>query len=157
MPNRLSDPRKVWSNTWAGTPTGWPSPMRGSWKVTDTHVTFSWCDRENGYQKKTETISGTEFLKRFLDHIVPPYFRRIRQPGIPGLAEQKTKSESNTPKPWARTATPCTAFAGSGFWNCVLASTPCSGVEDCGGVLQLLESWPGQRAPPVNALTGMCQ
>jgi len=45
-------------------------------KVTETHVTFGWCDRENGYQKKTETIPGIEFLKRFLDHIVPPYFRR---------------------------------------------------------------------------------
>jgi len=51
-------------------------------KVTETHVTFSWCDRENGYQKKTETISGVEFLNRFLDHIVPPYFRRIRHLGF---------------------------------------------------------------------------
>jgi len=47
-------------------------------KVTDSHVTFSWCDRENGYQKKTATIPGIEFLERFLDHIVPRYFRRIR-------------------------------------------------------------------------------
>ena len=50
--------------------------------VADSHVTFSWMDRENGYQKKSKTISGKEFLKRFLDHIVPPYFRRIRHLGF---------------------------------------------------------------------------
>ena len=51
-------------------------------KVTDTDVTFSWCDRKNGYKKKTTTITGEEFLERFLDHIVPPYFRRIRHLGF---------------------------------------------------------------------------
>ncbi len=47
-------------------------------KVTDTHVTFSWCDRKNNYNKEVQTITGVEFLKRFVEHIVPPYFRRIR-------------------------------------------------------------------------------
>ncbi len=125
-------------------------------KVTDTHVTFSWCDRENGYQKKTETISGTEFLKRFLDHIVPPYFRRIRHLGF--LASRSKKQnlkairqslglEQLPPAPLSRAQVLELRFGQHSLLRC----------KDCGGVLQLLESWPGQRAPPVNALTGMCQ
>ena len=51
-------------------------------KITQTDVTFSWCDRKNNYQKKTQTIDGVEFLDRFIDHIVPPYFRRIRYFGF---------------------------------------------------------------------------
>ena len=31
-------------------------------KVTDTHVTFSWLNREKGYRKETKTLSGVEFL-----------------------------------------------------------------------------------------------
>ncbi len=37
-------------------------------EVTKTHVILNWCDRQNGYEKKSETISGLEFLKRFLDY-----------------------------------------------------------------------------------------
>jgi len=51
-------------------------------KVTDTHVTFKWCNRKKNYKQETETITGVEFLKRFLEHIVPPYFRRIRHLGF---------------------------------------------------------------------------
>jgi hypothetical protein len=60
-------------------------------KVTDTHVTFRWCDRNNGYKTKTQTITGVEFLERFIDHIVPPYFRRIRHMGF---LSTRSKSKS---------------------------------------------------------------
>ena len=120
------------------------------------HVTFSWCDRENRYQKKTKTISGTELLKRFPDHIVPPYFRRIRHLGF--LASRSKKQnlkairqslglEQLPPAPLSRAQVLELRFGQHSLLRC----------KDCGGVLQLMESWPGQRAPPVNALTGMCQ
>ena len=50
--------------------------------ITDNHVTFRWCDRKNNYKTVTETITGIAFLKRFVEHIVPPYFRRIRHVGF---------------------------------------------------------------------------
>jgi hypothetical protein len=51
-------------------------------KVTGGHVTFRWCNRKKGYQTQTQTITGLEFLERFLDHIVPYGFRRIRHLGF---------------------------------------------------------------------------
>lgn len=51
-------------------------------KVDDKSVTFSWLDREDNYTRKEETISGVAFLERFLEHIMPPRFRRIRHYGI---------------------------------------------------------------------------
>jgi len=59
-------------------------------KVTGTHVTFRWCDRKNGYKPCVSTVTGEEFLNRFLDHIVPPRFRRIRHLGF-----LSTRSKAN--------------------------------------------------------------
>ncbi|MCW3789405.1 transposase [Plebeiibacterium sediminum] len=47
-------------------------------KVTYTHVTLRWCNRKENYKTQTQIITGVEFLKRFIEHIVPPQFRRIR-------------------------------------------------------------------------------
>ncbi len=60
-------------------------------KVTETHVTFTWCDHKNEYWKETKTIGGVEFLKRLLDHIAPPYFRRVRHLGF---LSTRNKTES---------------------------------------------------------------
>jgi len=58
-------------------------------KATDTHVTFSWLDREDKHTKKYETLEGVKFLERFIQHIVPPYFRKIRYYGF--LSHRKKK------------------------------------------------------------------
>lgn len=48
--------------------------------VDATHVNFRWLDyRDN--QQKTMTLSGGEFLQRFLLHILPKGFMRIRHYG----------------------------------------------------------------------------
>jgi len=124
-------------------------------RVTNTHVTFSWCDRKNGYQKKTETISGVEFLERFLDHIVPPYFRRIRHLGF--LSSRSKKQSLATirkslgvklvkAKPLSRAQVLELCFGERSLLKC----------SDCGGELHLLETWPKERAPPVNVKAGIC-
>jgi hypothetical protein len=51
-------------------------------KVTDSHVTFRWTNRKKDYSAEIQTISGVAFLERFLDHIVPAGFRRIRHLGF---------------------------------------------------------------------------
>ncbi|MFV0269137.1 MAG: transposase [Draconibacterium sp.] len=125
-------------------------------KVSETHVTFSWCDRKNAYQKKTQTISGEEFLKRFLDHIVPPYFRRIRHLGFLSTRNKKQSLEKireslgeglTQAAPLSRAQILELRFGERSQLRC----------KDCGGELQLLETYPGQRAPPGNALAGVCQ
>lgn len=124
-------------------------------KVTGTHITFSWCDRKNGYQKKTETITGAAFLKRFLDHIVPPYFRRIRHLGFLSSRSKKQSlsvireslgEEQLQATPLSRAQVLELRFGHRSLLKC----------RDCDGELQLLETYPAQRAPPLEAQAGMC-
>lgn len=124
-------------------------------KLTDTHVTFCWCDRKNNYQKKTETLTGTEFLNRFIDHIVPPYFRRIRHLGFLSTRNKKKSlkiiresfaEELPTTEPLSRAQVLELRFGERSQLKC----------RNCGGELQLLETFPKQRAPPVSTRTGIC-
>ena len=49
--------------------------------VSETTVTFSWKDRAHGNAKRTETISGVEFVSRYLRHVLPIGLRAIRRYG----------------------------------------------------------------------------
>ena len=55
--------------------------------VTDKDVTFSYRDRADGSKTKTATVSGHEFIRRFLLHVLPKGFTRIRHYGL--LASRK--------------------------------------------------------------------
>ncbi|MGH9204566.1 MAG: IS91 family transposase [Vicinamibacterales bacterium] len=46
------------------------------------HVTFSYEDYARGDQRRTMTLSAMEFLRRFVQHILPRGFVRIRQSGF---------------------------------------------------------------------------
>ena len=50
--------------------------------VTDTHVTFRYRDRKRGNVMRTMTLDGVEFLRRFLLHLLPKGFVRIRHFGL---------------------------------------------------------------------------
>ena len=45
-------------------------------------VTFSWRDRRHGELKSTMTLGAEEFMRRFLLHVLPRGFQRIRQFGL---------------------------------------------------------------------------
>jgi hypothetical protein len=47
-----------------------------------THVTFAYKDYAHGDQRRTMTLSAMEFLRRFVQHILPRGFVRIRQSGF---------------------------------------------------------------------------
>jgi hypothetical protein len=47
-------------------------------------VTFQWKDYARGNQWRTMTLSAREFLRRFVQHILPRRFVRIRQSGFLG-------------------------------------------------------------------------
>lgn len=49
--------------------------------VSDSTVTFSWKDRACGNAKRKETISGVEFVSRYLRHVLPIGMRAIRRYG----------------------------------------------------------------------------
>ena len=45
-------------------------------------VTFRWRDYAHGNQVKLMTLDAEEFIRRFLLHILPPGFRKIRHYGL---------------------------------------------------------------------------
>ena len=50
--------------------------------LTEEGVRFRWKDYRHDNQEKTMTLSGVEFLRRFLQHVLPPGFVRIRYYGF---------------------------------------------------------------------------
>jgi hypothetical protein len=46
------------------------------------NVTFSWKDYARGSQQRTMTLQANEFIRRFLLHVLPRGFQRLRQFGL---------------------------------------------------------------------------
>jgi hypothetical protein len=51
-------------------------------RMEDDQVTFTWKDYADGHQRREMTLSGEEFLRRFLLHVLPDRFVRIRYYGL---------------------------------------------------------------------------
>ena len=98
--------------------------------VTDTHVTFRWKDYAHHNKRRTMTLSHDEFLRRFLEHILPKGFPRIRYFGV--LANRR-RAELLPLSRSLLTAPPPTQTAGTTvqtlLWRC-----PC-----CQGSMQIVE------------------
>ena len=60
-------------------------------KVEDDKVTFKWRDYKDKNRMKEMTITIEEFIRRFLIHILPPKFMKIRYYGILGNRNKKKK------------------------------------------------------------------
>ena len=58
--------------------------------VTDSHVSFRWKDYAHHSRQRTMTLTGEEFLRRFVQHVLPKGFPRIRYFGW--LANRKHKN-----------------------------------------------------------------
>jgi hypothetical protein len=56
-------------------------------EVTDANVTFRWKDYAHHSQCRTMTLSHEQFLRRFLQHVLPKGFPRIRYFGF--LAQRR--------------------------------------------------------------------
>ena len=50
--------------------------------LEDGQVSFQWKDYRDGQQQKLMTVSADEFIRRFLQHALPPGFQRIRYYGL---------------------------------------------------------------------------
>jgi hypothetical protein len=59
--------------------------------VAGGKVTFSWKDYADGCQKKLMTLDAVEFLRRFLLHVLPSGFVRIRHYGLCASINVNTK------------------------------------------------------------------
>jgi hypothetical protein len=61
--------------------------------IEDGQVTFNWRDYRDNNQQKIMTLSAEEFIRRFLLHILPSGFHRIRYYGFLGNRYRKEKLE----------------------------------------------------------------
>jgi hypothetical protein len=59
--------------------------------ITDESVTFSWKDYADGNKRKNMTLPITEFIRRFLLHVLPTGFMRIRHNGFLSNPDRKAK------------------------------------------------------------------
>lgn len=60
-------------------------------RVDDNTVTFQWKDRANNNRKRTETLTGEQFLARYLRHVLPRGLRSIRRYGYCHPAARKRR------------------------------------------------------------------
>lgn len=61
--------------------------------IEDGHVTFQWKDYRDRNELKTMTLSADEFIRRFLLHVLPDGFQRIRYYGFLANRYRKEKLE----------------------------------------------------------------
>ena len=59
--------------------------------ITEREVTFRWIDRQNGDRPRTATVSGVEFVARYLRHVLPRGLRAIRRYGYCHPAAKATR------------------------------------------------------------------
>jgi hypothetical protein len=57
------------------------------------HVRFRWKDYRNGNRQKTMSLQAGEFIRRFLIHVLPDGFHRIRYYGFLGNCHRARKLE----------------------------------------------------------------
>jgi len=113
--------------------------------VTETHVTFRWKDRAHGNAQRTETIPGTEFVKRYLRHVLPRGLRAIRYYGFCHPAAKKKRER-------VAFHTGCPLLLGA-LELPPPTTKPAQTCKCCGGelkpVIRLLPAWYPSRAPPL--------
>jgi len=61
--------------------------------IEDGHVTFRYKDYHDGDAQKTMSLTADEFIRRFVLHVLPPGFHRIRYYGFLGNRHRKEKLE----------------------------------------------------------------
>ena len=119
-------------------------------KVDKHSVTFQWLDRKNNYQKNIETIDGARFLERFVDHIIPPGFRRIRHLGfLSNRNKEKSltliREQFDVIVEYAQKRT--RAEIAKELWG-EQSQLHC---KACGGEMVVIKTYTKQRAPPCPA------
>ena len=57
--------------------------------IEDGRVTFNYCDRSDANKVKELTVKAKEFIRRYLLHILPPGFMKIRYYGFLAHANKK--------------------------------------------------------------------
>ena len=105
----------------------------------DTHVAFRWRDYAHGGVQKVMHLEAHEFIRRFLQHVLPDGFQRIRHYGF--LANGHRKSKLMAIRALLSAAAPPPATAGPSrdkqqADEAAEAPVPC---PCCGGIMTIVE------------------
>jgi hypothetical protein len=102
--------------------------------LSEGNVTFRWRDSAHGNKKRLMTLAVDEFLRRFLLHLLPPGFVRIRNFGflanrnraelLPLCFQLLSGSEKTAPSPASSSLDQTHSL-----WNCPV----------CGGTMRVVE------------------
>ncbi len=121
--------------------------------LDESGVTFRYKDyrRDGAERYRTMTLSADEFIRRFLLHVLPKGFHRIRHDGLLASASRK----ANVVRARALLAVPPAAEPAEP----IEPPDPRPPCPCCGGrmiVIETFQRWMQPRAPPVSpASTGM--
>lgn len=123
--------------------------------VADDHVTFTWKDYRNEASVALMTLSPAEFMRRFLLHVLPDGFQRIRHYGFLANGTRQAKlarirqllppapQQQVVPVATQDTVTATTAPEESAVSVTEDACQPTC--PECGGEMQILERLPKAR------------
>jgi len=123
-------------------------------EATDEGVTFRWKDYSDGARVKLMTLAPVEFIRRFLLHILPDGFQRIRHYGFLANGNRQARLariRELLPAVPRRHGVPATqdAATGTGETECAAASTSDEDWQPtcpaCGGEMEILETLPKAR------------
>ena len=90
-------------------------------------VTFRWRDRAKGDRARTMKLAGVEFLRRFLLHVLPRGFQRIRHYGLLGNRARAVKLAVSRLALGAEMPEPSTAATSPAVLSCELCPSCGSG------------------------------
>ena len=114
-------------------------------KITDTHVTFRYKDRANGDAPRTETLTGPEFVARYLRHVLPRGLRAIRYHGFchPAAKASHERVAVHTGRPLLIGAAALTKPKPAHAVSCPCCEHPMTRLR------RILPAWRRARPPPV--------
>ena len=115
--------------------------------VDDSKVTFTWKDHRNGAAANTMTLAVDEFMRRFLLHVLPDGFQRIRHYGFLANGHRRTKITLIRELLGAAVQPPVVAASADDepHLEKVTASAATSPCPCCGGTMAVIEILPGPR------------
>lgn len=118
--------------------------------ITATHVTFTWKDRAHGGIVKTDTVTGVEFVGRYLRHVLPQGLKAVRHFGFchPAAKARRERIAFHTGVPLrvGAAAALTTPPAASGVPTCPGCGRPMK----CIG--RLPPAWRQPRGPPLSVI-----
>jgi len=113
---------------------------------TNGKVTFSYRDRRDGDRRKRETLPANQFIGRFLTHVLPDNFMRIRHYGFLSNGNRTKKLATIRKLLGARTPKPPVVQSAAEWLESVLGIDP-ERCPCCGGPLRKRELRPTTPRP----------